>query len=176
MIEAVKDGELWKLWYTPVPTPEKMAAEIERRLALHQQGQMLPFTVIDNVTQQPIGMTTYSRIDVVNRRCDIGFTWYRKSAQRTAINTECKLMLLTYAFEKLDCIAVTFTANKFNVESRKAIERLGAKLDGILRNLKIMPNGVICDFYQYSIIPGEWPGVKTSLEYKLEKYAHLKSA
>ncbi|MBM3857758.1 MAG: GNAT family N-acetyltransferase, partial [Verrucomicrobia bacterium] len=108
--------------------------------------------------------------DLMNRRCDIGWTWYRKTSQRTAINTECKLMLLTHAFEKLDCIAVTLTANQFNVESRRAIERLGAKLDGILRNLKIMPNGVICDFYQYSIIQSEWAGVKTNLQYKLEKY------
>jgi len=170
LMEAVKDGELWNIWYASVPSPEKMSAEIEKRLEWHRQGLLLPFTVIDNVTQQPIGMTTYWRIDVMNRRCDIGFTWYRKSSQRTAINTECKLMLLTHAFEKLDCIAVTLTANEFNVESRKAIERLGAKLDGILRNFRIMPNGIICDFYQYSIIQSEWPGVKTNLEYKLKKY------
>ena len=171
LIEAAKDGELWKIWYASVPSPEKMAAEIEKRLASHRQGVMLPFTVIDNATQQPIGMTTYYNIDLMNRRCGIGWTWYRKSAQRTAINTECKLLLLTHAFEKLDCIALTLSANAFNVESRRAIERLGAKLDGILRNLKIMPNGVICDFYHYSIIKSEWAAIKANLEYKLEKYS-----
>ncbi len=170
LIEAATDGELWNIWYASVPAPEKMAAEIEKRIDWHRQGVLLPFTVIDTATQQPIGMTTYWRIDLMNRRCDIGWTWYRKNSQRTAINTECKLMLLTHAFEKLDCIAVTLTANQFNIESRRAIERLGAKLDGILRNLKIMPNGVICDFYQYSIIQSEWAGVKTNLEYKLEKH------
>jgi RimJ/RimL family protein N-acetyltransferase len=169
LMEATKDGELGKLWYTAVPSPENMVQEIERRLALHMKGEMLPFTVIDNATQQPIGMTTYSRIDLINRRGDIGFTWYRKSFQRTAINTECKMLLLTHAFETLNCIAVTLTANQFNIESRRAIERLGAKLDGILRNLKIMPNGVICDFYQYSIIQSEWAGVKTNLEYRLAR-------
>lgn len=120
LVNAAKDGELWKLWYTAVPSPENMMQEIERRLALHLQGEMLPFAVIDNATQQPIGMTTYWKIDLMNRRCDVGWTWYRKSSQRTAINTECKLLLLTHAFEKLDCIAVTLTANQFNVESRRA--------------------------------------------------------
>lgn len=171
LIEAAKDGELWNIWYASVPTPEKMATEIDKRLASYHQGTMLPFTVIDNATQRPIGMTTYYNIDLMNRRCGIGWTWYCKSAQRTAVNTECKLLLLTHAFETLDCIAVTFSANAFNVESRRAIERLGAKLDGILRNLKIMPNGVICDFYHYSIIKSEWVAIKANLEYKLEKYS-----
>lgn len=169
LIEAASDGELWKLWYATVPTPEKMATEIERRLALHQQGSVLPFTVIDNVTQKPIGMTTYCKIDLVNRRCDIGWTWYRKSAQKTGINTECKLLLLTHAFETLGCIAVTLTANAFNLESRRAIERLGAKLDGILRNYRVMANGVICDYYHYSITSSEWPAVKINLQHKLKK-------
>ncbi|HLX52346.1 MAG TPA: GNAT family protein [Aquella sp.] len=165
--KAVVDGELWNLWYVTIPRPDKMGDEIERRLNLQKQGIMLPFTVIDNVTKEPIGMTTYWKIDTVNRRCDIGWTWYRKSCQRTAINTECKLMLLTHAFETLQSIAVTLTANAYNLNSRKAIERLGAKLDGVLRNLRIMPNGVICDFYQYSIIDSEWLAVKTNLLEKL---------
>ncbi|MCE3269347.1 MAG: N-acetyltransferase [Burkholderiales bacterium] len=169
LIEAASDGELWNIWYASVPSPANMAAEIERRLGLHKQGVMLPFTVIDNATNQPIGMTTYGKIDTINNRCDIGWTWYRKSAQKTAINSECKLMLLTHAFETLQCIAVTITANEFNLISRKAIERLGAKLDGILRNFKYQ-NGVICDYYQYSIINSEWPGVKTNLQYKLENH------
>ncbi|MBY0545168.1 MAG: GNAT family N-acetyltransferase [Gammaproteobacteria bacterium] len=170
LTEGTKDGELWNLWYATVPSPENMENEIQRRLDLHAQGIMLPFTVIDNATQQPIGMTTYYKVDVLNRRCDIGWTWYRKSAQKTAINTECKLMLLTHAFETLNCIAVTLTANAFNLDSRRAIERLGAKLDGILRNLRIMKNGVICDYYQYSIINSEWVAVKANLQYKLGQF------
>jgi len=173
LAKAVVDGELWNLWYATVPHPDKMKDEIERRLNLQKQGIMLPFTVIDNVTKEPIGMTTYYKVDTANRRCDIGWTWYRKSFQRTAINTECKLMLLTHAFETLQCIAVTLTANAYNQNSRGAIERLGAKLDGILRNLRIMPNGVICDFYQYSIIDSEWLAVKTNLLERLKKGAKI---
>jgi RimJ/RimL family protein N-acetyltransferase len=168
LAEAVRDGEPWKIWYATVPSPEGMKKEIQRRFALHQQGILLPFTVIDNETQKAIGTTTFYKIDTINKRCDIGWTWYRKSSQRTAVNTESKLLLLTHAFETLKCIAVTLTANKFNIESRRAIERLGAKLDGILRNLRVMSNGVICDYYQYSIINSEWLAVKTNLQYKLE--------
>lgn len=166
LIEAATDGKLWNIWYASVPTPTNMAKEIEHRLNLHKQGLMLPFTVIDNITGQAIGMTTYNKIDAVNKRCDIGWTWYRKSSQRTAINTECKLMLLTHAFETLQCIAVTITANEFNLRSRRAIERLGAKLDGVFRNFKYQ-NGIVCDYYQYSIIDNEWPRIKTNLNYKL---------
>lgn len=169
LVEAAQDGELWKIWYASVPSPEEMVSDVERRLTWHQEGKMLPFTVIDNKTEQPIGMTSFWRVDLRNRRCDLGWTWYRKSAQRTVVNTECKLLLLTHAFEKLDGIAVILKANQFNLESRKAIERLGAKLDGVLRNFKIMPNGMICDFYEYSIIASEWPRVKKHLEYKLNQ-------
>ena len=168
LAHAVTDGELWKIWYATVPSPEKVAKEIERRFSLHKQGILLPFTVIDNISQKPIGMTTYYKIDTANKRCDIGWTWYSKSFQRTAINTECKLMLLTHAFETLHCIAVTLTANEFNLNSRRAIERLGAKLDGVLRNLRVMANGVICDYYQYSIINSEWLTVKANLNHLLE--------
>jgi len=170
LIEAVQDGELWKIWYATVPSPEEMTHEIQRRLKLQAQGILLPFTVIDPATQKPVGMTTYYKIDTINKRCDIGWTWYRKSAQRTAVNTESKLLLLTHAFEALNCIAITFSANAFNMESRRAIERLGAKLDGILRNYRVMTNGVICDFYHYSIINSEWPAVKANLHHKLEKH------
>lgn len=169
LAEAVKDGELWKIWYATVPSPDDMANEIRRRLTKHQQGCLLPFTVIDNATQKPIGMTTYYQIDTSNRRCGIGWTWYRKSAQRTAVNTESKLLLLTHAFDTLHSIAVTLTANAFNSESRRAIERLGAKLDGVLRNFRVMSNGILCDFYHYSIINSEWPAVKANLIYKLER-------
>src|SRR4051812_44672375 len=133
LVEAVKDGELWQLWYTTVPRPEAMRTEIDRRLDLQQKGSMLPFAVIERASARAVGMTTYMNVDAVYHRVEIGSTWYRKSVQRTLINTECKLLLLTHAFESLQCIAVEFRTHFFNHPSRRAIERLGAKLDGILR-------------------------------------------
>jgi RimJ/RimL family protein N-acetyltransferase len=167
LAEAVKDGELWTLWYTFIPPPDKMAANIEERLAKRAAGSMSPFTVIDNTSGRPVGMTTYMNLDAANRRVEIGSTWYRKAVQRTAINTECKLMLLTHAFETLDCIAVEFRTHVLNHQSRRAIERLGSKLDGILRNHTRMPNGTLRDTCVYSILPGEWPAVKANLEARL---------
>ena len=169
LIEAVKDGELWGLWYTTIPEPEKMGAEIDRRLALQDKGSMLPFAVIDNATGRAVGMTTYMNIDAPQRRVEIGSTWYRRSVQRTEINSQCKLMLLAHAFETLDCIAVEFRTHFFNHQSRKGIERLGAKLDGILRNHMVMPNGTMRDTCVYSIIAPEWPTVKTHLTYQLSR-------
>jgi len=169
LVEDARDGELWKLWYTTVPTPEKMHEEIERRLQLQAQGSMLPFTVIDNASGKAVGMTTYMNIDAVNKRVEIGSTWYRKSVQRSGINTQCKILLLTHAFETLGCIAVEFRTNFFNQQSRRAIERLGAKLDGILRSHVRMPNGTLRDSCVYSIIAGEWPAVKAHLEWQMMK-------
>jgi N-acetyltransferase len=169
LVDAVNDGELWKLWYTTVPAPEKMAAEIDRRLALQANGTMQPFAVIDAAANRPIGMTTYMNVDRANRRVEIGSTWYARSAQRTPVNTESKLLLLTHAFEALDCIAVEFRTHIFNHQSRRGIERLGAKLDGILRNHQITPNGTLRDTCVYSIIAGEWPTVKTHLEWQMAK-------
>jgi RimJ/RimL family protein N-acetyltransferase len=169
LVEALKDGELWKLWYTSIPAPEKMSAEIDRRLALQASGTMLPFTVIDQEARRPIGMTTYMNADRANRRVEIGSTWYARSAQRTPINTECKLLLLTHAFEALDCIAVEFRTHIFNQQSRRGIERLGAKLDGVLRNHQIVANGTLRDTCVYSIIAGEWPAVKSHLAWQMTK-------
>ena len=168
LIKAVRDGELWKLWYTTIPSPEGMKAEIERRLGLQAKGSMLPFTVLD-ADGKPAGMTTYMNVDAPNRRVEIGSTWYRASVQRTALNTECKLMLLTHAFEILDCIAVEFRTHGLNCQSRRGIERLGAKFDGLLRNHSIMPNGTLRDTAVYSIIAGEWPTVKAHLAWQLAK-------
>jgi RimJ/RimL family protein N-acetyltransferase len=167
--EALADAELWNLWYTSIPRPENLAAEIERRLALQAKGEMVPFAVIDKRTKQAVGMTTYCRLDQANRRLEIGYTWYRQNCQRTALNTECKLMLLRHAFEVLNCASVEFRTSAFNFTSRKAIERLGAKLDGVLRNTRIFANGAIGDSYVYSILNNEWPIVKTNLEYKLRR-------
>jgi N-acetyltransferase len=169
LIDAVNDGELWRLWYTSIPAPEAMESEIERRLALAKSGSMLPFAVIDLATDQPVGMTTYMNIDAVQRRVEIGSTWYRKSVQRSAINTECKILLLRHAFEKLDCIAVEFRTHFFNHQSRQAIERLGAKLDGVLRSHMRLPNGSMRDTCVYSIIAGEWPSVRANLQWRLER-------
>lgn len=166
--EAVRDGELWNLWYTSVPAPEAMRAEIDRRLALHKQGSMLPFAVIEAASGQAVGMTTFMNIDCANRRLEIGSTWYRKRVQRTALNTECKLMLLTHAFEGLRCIAVEFRTHFFNQASRAGIERLGAKLDGILRQHQLGRDGTRRDTCVYSILDSEWPTVKTHLTHLLE--------
>jgi RimJ/RimL family protein N-acetyltransferase len=167
LIEAVRDGELWKLWYTAVPSPEGMRAEIERRLNLQQAGSMLPFAVRSRASGKIAGMTTYMNIDATFRRVEIGSTWYAKSAQRTPLNTECKLMLLTRAFEALDCIAVEFRTGFFNFASRRAIERLGAKQDGILRSHQRYADGSLRDTVVFSIVAQEWPAVKRHLEFKL---------
>jgi len=168
LVDAVNDGELWKLWYTKVPTPDAMRADIERRLGLQEKGSMLPFAVIDNATQRVVGATTYMNIDAENRRVEIGSTWYARSVQRTGLNTECKRLLLTHAFETLDCIAVEFRTSHFNRASRRAIERLGAKLDGVLRSHQLAPHGSLRDTCVYSIIAGEWPGVRANLDWMLQ--------
>ena len=169
LVEAVKDGELWKLWFTTVPKPDGMRAEINRRLDLQKQGSMLPFAVILNATGGPVGMTTYMNVDSINKRLEIGSTWYRKSVQRSPANTECKLMLLTRAFESLDCIAVEFRTHFFNHTSRRAIERLGAKLDGVLRSHQRATNGTLRDTCVYSIIASEWPTVRAHLTWLLQE-------
>ncbi|MEY9179141.1 RimJ/RimL family protein N-acetyltransferase [Bradyrhizobium sp. USDA 326] len=166
LVAAVKDGELSKLWYTAIPLPENMGKEIDRRLGLQAAGSMLPFTVFD-VGGRIVGMTTYMNIDAANRRVEIGSTWYGKSAQRGPLNTQCKLLLLRHAFETLNCIAVEFRTHFFNHQSRRAIERLGAKQDGILRSHQIAPNGTLRDTVVYSITAAEWPTVQAHLEFQL---------
>ena len=170
LTEAVKDGELWKLWYTAIPKPEDMGKEIDRRLNLQKAGSMLPFTVFD-ANGQIAGMSTYMNVDAANLRVEIGSTWYAQRVQRTALNTQCKLLLLTHAFEKLDCIAVEFRTHFFNQQSRRGIERLGAKQDGILRNHQIAPNGTLRDTVVFSIIASEWPTAKAHLTYQLNERA-----
>ena len=171
LVEAVKDGELWRHWYTFIPKPEKMADEISRRLNLHQQGSMLPFAVLQD--GKAVGMTTYMNIDAPNKRVEIGSTWYRANVQRSSLNTECKRLLLAHAFEQLNCIAVEFRTHFFNQQSRNAIERLGAKLDGILRNHAINTHpdavGALRDTCVYSILNTEWPSVKAHLDYQLSR-------
>ncbi len=145
LARAVADGELWRLWYTSVPRPEDVGREIRRRLGLQATGSMLPFAVRRACDGLPVGMTTYMNVDAANRRVEIGSTWYAASVQRTALNTECKLMLMRHAFGTLRCIAVEFRTHFMNRRSRQAIERLGARLDGVLRSHAVMPNGTLRD-------------------------------
>ncbi len=166
---AARDGDLYLLWYTMIPHSDDMAAEITRRLASREMGSMQPFAVIDQSSGHAVGMTTFMNIDAANKRVEIGSTWYAKSAQRSPINTECKLMLLGHAFEQLSCIAVEFRTHFVNTQSRNAIERLGAKLDGVLRNHMVMANGSLRDTAVYSIIKTEWPTIKAHLQFKLDK-------
>jgi len=173
LVEATQDGELWRLWYTAIPTPQGMAAEIRRRLGLQEMGNMLAFAVVENASGKAVGMTTYMNIDNSNRRVEIGSTWYRRRVQRTVLNTECKLLLLQHAFEHLQCIAVEFRTHFFNQQSRAGIERLGAKLDGVLRSHQVNPHpdakGSLRDTCVYSIIAPEWPTVRAHLSHQLSK-------
>ena len=165
--DALQDGEIYKLWYTSVPLVNKVYEEISKRLQWQQTGFMQPFVVIDVITNKAVGMTSFCRIDEVNRRVEIGFTWYSLSVQKTALNTEAKFMLLRHAFENLNAVAVEFRTNQFNFNSRRAIERLGAKLDGVLRSALLYENGMTCDGYVYSILQHEWASVKQNLLYKM---------
>lgn len=173
LIDAVKDGELWKIHYARVPEAHDMQQEINRRLEAQEQGQMLPFTVFEKKTGKIVGMTTYCHIDSVNKRLNIGWTWYAKSHHRTALNTACKQLLLTHAFEKLNCIAVGFRVDVLNQPSQNAVERLGARFEGIMRNHSVLPNGNLQDMRFYSILPNEWPQIKTHLQWLLEKYSNI---
>ena len=169
LCEAVRDGELWNLWYTSVPAPDEMRAEIDRRLRLQAEGSMLPFAVIAPDSGRAVGMTTYMHIDAANRRVEIGSTWYRAGVQRTGLNTHCKLLMLRHAFESLGCIAVEFRTHFLNQPSRRAIERLGAKLDGVLRQHQRQRDGSLRDTCVYSIVAAEWPAVRANLEFRLRR-------
>lgn len=168
LARASGDGDLHLLWYTTIPAPDEVEAEIARRLALRDKGTMAPFAVLD-ATGKAVGMTTYMNIDASLPRVEIGSTWLAKSAQRGALNTEAKYLLLRHAFEVLDCVAVEFRTHVINHQSRRAIERLGAKPDGILRNHMRLANGTLRDTAVYSILMGEWPTVAAHLVWQLER-------
>ncbi|WP_025132523.1 GNAT family N-acetyltransferase [Leucobacter sp. PH1c] len=175
LVDAVRDGELWHLWYTLVPQPEQMAAEIRRRLELQEQGSMLPFTARRTDTGRIIGMTTFMNIEAEVPRVEIGSTWNAASAQGSGTNAESKLLLLTHAFEVWECPAVEFRTDFHNHQSRAAIARLGAKQDGILRAHRRAP-GYLRDTVVFSITQPEWPGVRRGLEHRLTRaYARLNS-
>jgi RimJ/RimL family protein N-acetyltransferase len=164
---AAADGQLWKLWYTSVPSPETTAQYIEAALAQRETAQAMPFVVREVNSGAIVGCTRYFNVEPAHRRLEIGYTWYAQRVQRTLVNTECKLLLLGHAFEKLDCIAVEFRTHWMNHQSRRAIARLGAKEDGILRSHQIAPDGSLRDTVVFSIIASEWPAVRQHLLFKL---------
>ncbi|MDB5796249.1 MAG: N-acetylglutamate synthase [Paucimonas sp.] len=168
---AAADGQLWKLWYTFVPTPDTMADYIDAALAMREQAGAMPFVIREKASGAVVGSTRFFNVDAANKRVEIGHTWHAARVQRTAINTECKLMLLAHAFETLECIAVEFRTHWMNQQSRAAIARLGAKQDGVLRNHQRMPDGSLRDTVVFSIIQSEWPTVRRHLQYKLESRA-----
>ena len=170
MREAVKDGELWKLWYTSIPSPEKVEKYIKIALGMRENGGAMPFIVREKESNRIIGCMRYFNVDEVNQRLEIGHTWYAESVQRTSVNTECKYLLLSHAFEKLDAIAVEFRTHWHNHKSRAAIARLGAKQDGVLRNHQKSADGIYRDTVVFSIINLEWSAVKRSLEFKLNSH------
>lgn len=167
LADAVRDGELWRLWYTRIPAPDRMDAEIRRRLALQDQGSMLPFTARRNDTGRAIGMTTFMNIDAATPRVEIGSTWNAASSQGTGTNPESKLLLLGHAFDAWGCTAVEFRTDFHNHQSRAAIARLGAKQDGILRAHLKPEAGYVRDTVVFSITRPEWPGVRPGLEHRV---------
>lgn len=164
---AVMDGELWRLWYTNIPAPEGMREEIERRLGLQESGSMIPFATRAVRDERIIGMTTYMHLDHGIPRLEIGSTWNAKSAQGSGTNAESKLLLLTQAFEVWECPAVEFRTSWHNQQSRAAIEKLGAKLDGVLRQHARTRDGSLRDTCVYSIVAAEWPQVRSMLRFRL---------
>jgi RimJ/RimL family protein N-acetyltransferase len=172
--EASEDGELWKLWYTGVPSPQSVEGYVKSGLQMFEDRTAMPFVVREvsgdkNEHGKIIGSTRFCNIDEKNQRVEIGYTWYAKSYQRSPINTECKLMLLTHAFEQLEAIAVEFRTHWHNQASRRAIERLGAKQDGVLRNHQKMSDGSYRDTVVFSITDHEWLSVKNGLTFNLQR-------
>jgi len=169
LAKAAADGELWRLWYTGVASPDKMPGYVDTALDMRERLGAMPFVVTDKVSGEIVGCTRYFNVDAVNRRLEIGHTWYARRVQRSALNTECKLLLLGHAFERLRCIAVEFRTHWFNHASRAAIARLGAKQDGVLRNHQISSDGSYRDTVVFSIIESEWPAVRQHLRFQLER-------
>ncbi len=167
---AAADGELWKLFFTSVPSPDNTQNWLNIALDMQQQQKAVPFVVRENASGQIVGATRYCNMDINNKRLEIGYTWYAQRVQRSPVNTECKLLLLGHAFEEFGCISVEFRTDWFNRRSQAAIERLGAKRDAVLRNHMILPDGRIRDTVVYSILHSEWAGVKKNLQYMQSKY------
>lgn len=170
LLAAANDGKLWKLWYTSAPSETTIDAYLATAMQQAKDGQSIPFAVVDTASGQIIGTTRYCNIEAKHHRLEIGYTWYAKRSQRTGINTEAKYLLLKHAFEVLECLAVEFRTHWHNQASRRAITRLGAKQDGVLRNHRIDASGNLRDTVVFSIIASEWKTVKHSLEFKMQAY------
>jgi RimJ/RimL family protein N-acetyltransferase len=169
LLAASADGELWNLWYTSVPDATSMKAWIAAALKQREDAGAMPFVIRRADDQRVVGATRYFNVAAEHRRLEIGHTFYSRSVQRTAVNTESKLLLLTHAFEKLRCLGVELRTHFMNQSSRRAIERLGARLDGVLRSHQVMPDGSLRDTCVYSIIDHEWPAVRNNLAFRLER-------
>lgn len=169
LVMAAADGELWKLWFTGVPSKENVQNYIDFAFAEKDAGRSLAFVVVENATGKIVGCTRFCNAVPANKRLEIGHTWYSKSVQRSGINTECKYLLLSHAFEQLDAIAVEFRTHWHNIPSRNAIARLGAKQDGVLRNHQKMADGSYRDTVVFSIINHEWLAVKANLTFKMNR-------
>jgi len=170
LIEAARDGELWSLGFTFIGSPATMAAWVDLALTAQAEGRALPFVVEHAESGRVIGSTRFLNIDAANRRIEIGNTWYAASHQRSAVNTTCKLLLLSHAFEALGAVAVEFRTDERNVRSRQAILDLGARHDGVLRHHMIMPDGWLRNTYVFSILREEWPAVHDRLEARLARH------
>ena len=173
LVAAASDGRLWELWFTTVPVPEAMAAYIATALAGQRDGHMLPWAVRDLTSNTIIGSTRYHDIVLAIDRVEIGYTWYAKSRQRTAVNTTCKLLLLAHAFDTLGCAVVGLRTDNFNFRSQRAIEGLGAKKDGVIRHHAMRRDGSVRDSVLYSILAGEWPDVRKHLELRVARHSEI---
>lgn len=170
VLAAASDGALWNLFYTTVPGPDDIDTYMTAAEAQQKAGRSLPF-VVENVKGQVIGSTRFMRMNPGHRRVEIGTTFYAKSCQRTGVNTRAKRLLLEHAFEVMDCLCVQFRTDRLNRQSRTAIERLGARCDGILRSHMVMADGRVRDTVSYSIIASEWPGIRANLDHMIEAHS-----
>jgi RimJ/RimL family protein N-acetyltransferase len=168
IVDAASDGKLWELFYTVVPGPESINAYLDRAEREQGWGRIMPFAVIEKASGDLVGATRYMRMNSPHRRLEIGTTFYASRVQRTPINSEAKLLLLTHAFESMNCVCVQFRTDHFNFASQRAIERLGAKRDGLIRNHQII-DGRVRDTVLYSILANEWEGVKRNLQMRLSR-------
>lgn len=168
IVDAASDGKLWELFYTVVPGPESINAYLDRAEREQGWGRIMPFAVIEKASGNLVGATRYMRMNAPHRRLEIGTTFYASRVQRSPINSEAKLLLLTHAFESMNCVCVQFRTDHFNFASQRAIERLGAKRDGLIRNHQII-DGRVRDTVLYSILANEWEGVKRNLQMRLSR-------
>ena len=170
LVAAATDGQLWDLWFTAITSPDGMTAYILDALKGQREGLMLPWVVRDAASGVVIGSTRYHDIVANIDRVEIGYTWYRLSRQRTHVNTSCKLLLLTHAFDALGCKVVGLRTDTFNFRSQRAIEALGAKKDGVIRHSALRKDGTVRDTVMYSLLLSEWPDVRRHLELRLRRH------